>query len=149
MAAAVVVVVVLQQVMIVGYVRLEVNPISHPLPVVAVSKWMEHPLYSPYLEKLTGAATPFEQCGFGVSIMAGAFYGIKSFMRSVYVLKADSLPVGSDDRKFYTHLSGCSNEQLEHALMFSRRIRARGAIGAILMPLGWLAYVTSKRSFDC
>ena len=44
MAAAVVVVLLLQQVMIVGHVRLEVNPISHPSPVVAVSKWMEHPL---------------------------------------------------------------------------------------------------------
>ena len=109
-----------------------------------MSRWTEHPLYSPDLEKLTGAATPFEQCGFGVSIIAGAFFGIKSFMRSVYVLKADSLPAGSDDRKFYQHLSGCSNEQLEHALVFSRKIRARGVIGAILMPVGWLAYIATK-----
>ena len=65
-------------------------------------------------------------------------------MRSVHIQKADSLPAGSDDRKFYQYLSGCSNEQLEHALIYSRKIRSRGAIGAILMPLGWLAYIYTK-----
>lgn len=111
---------------------------------VDLGKWEGHPFYSPSVEKLLGASSPFEQGGLAISTLVGVSYGIKSLLRSSYVLKASTFPIDSDDRHYYKHLGRVTDEQLRSAAIFSRMIRARGRIAVLLAPSAWMGYLYLK-----
>ena len=124
--------------------QLPVLTISRFFDCVDLGEWEGHPFYSPLVKKLTGASSPFEQGGLAMSTLVGVSYGIKSLLRSSYVLKASTFPVDSDERHFYKHLGKVTEEQLRSAAVFSRMIRARGVFVFLFAPSAWMGYLYLK-----
>ena len=102
------------------------------------------PLYSKTVQKLTGATTPFEQYGLYGSIIGGVFLISRSLFRSYHALKAIEFPPESEDRLFHSFLAGANGEQLRHAQIFAHRLRTRGILGGILLPIGFISYLLQK-----
>jgi hypothetical protein len=116
---------------------------SIPPPVPEVD-WSKSPLYSKTVQKLTGATTPFEQYGLYASIIGGVFLISRSLFRSYHALKAIEFPPESEDRLFHSFLARATGEQLRHAKVFAHRLRTRGILGGILLPMGFITYLVQK-----
>ena len=106
--------------------------------------WSRSPLYSKTVQKLTGATTPFEQYGLYGSIIGGVFLISRSLFRSYHVVKAIEFPPGSEERSVHSYLAGATKEQLHDAQIFARRLRTRGILGGILLPIGFITYLVQK-----
>jgi hypothetical protein len=59
-------------------------------------------------------------------------------------MKAIEFPPGSEDRSFHSFLAGATEEQLRHAKIFAHRIRTRGVLGGLLLPIGFISYIVQK-----
>lgn len=117
-------------------------------PPVPEKDWSKSPLYSKTVQKLTGATTPFEQYGLYGSIIGGVFLISRSLFRSYHVVKAIEFPPGSEDRSVHSYLAGATKEQLHHAQIFARRLRTRGILGGILLPIGFITYLVQKHKYQ-
>ena len=113
-------------------------------PPVPEMDWSKSLFYSKTLQKLTGATTPFEQYGLYGSIIGGVFLISRSLFRSYHALKAIKFPPESEERLFHSFLAGANGEQLRHAKVFAHRLRTRGVLGGILLPIGFISYIVQK-----
>jgi len=113
-------------------------------PPVPEKDWSKSPLYSKTVQKLTGATTPFEQYGLYGSIIGGVYLISRSLFRSYHALKAIEFPPESEDRLFHSFLARATGEQLRYAKVFAHRIRTRGVLGGLLLPIGFISYIVQK-----
>jgi len=113
-------------------------------PPVPEKDWSKSPLYSKTVQKLTGATTPFEQYGLYGSIIGGVYLISRSLFRSYHAMKAIDFPPDSQDRLFHSFLAGATEEQLRYAKVFAHRIRTRGVLGGLLLPIGFISYIVQK-----
>jgi hypothetical protein len=113
-------------------------------PPVPEKDWSKSPLYSKTVQKLTGATTPFEQYGMYGSIIGGGYLISRSLFRSYHAMKAIDFPPESQARLFHSFLAGATEEQLRHAKVFAHRIRTRGVLGGLLLPIGFISYIVQK-----
>ena len=113
-------------------------------PPVPEKDWSKSLLYSKTVQKLTGATTPFEQYGLYGSIIGGVYLISRSLFRSYHAMKAIEFPVESDERFFHSFLARATDEQLRHAKVFAHRIRTRGVLGGLLLPIGFISYIVQK-----
>ena len=127
----------------VEYLRILQAAASIP-PPVPEKDWSKFSLYSKTVQKLTGATTPFEQYGLYGSIIGGVYLISRSLFRSYHALKAIEFPPSSEDRVFHSFLARATGEQLRHAKVFAHRIRTRGVLGGLLLPIGFISYIVQK-----
>ena len=59
-------------------------------------------------------------------------------------MKAIDFPPDSQERLFHSFLAGATEEQLRHAKVFAHRIRTRGVLGGLLLPIGFITYIVQK-----
>jgi hypothetical protein len=113
-------------------------------PPVEEKDWSKSPLYSKTVQKLTGATTPFEQYGLYGSIIGGVYLISRSLFRSYHAMKAIDFPPDSQERLFHSFLARSTEEQLRYAKVFAHRIRTRGVLGGLLLPIGFISYIVQK-----
>jgi hypothetical protein len=96
------------------------------------------------MRRIFGAETPFEQYGLYTSITGGMFVAFRSLFRSYHAIKAVEFAPKTDDRRFHSYLARATEEQLLDAKVFAHRLRTRGILGGLFLPIGFISYILNK-----
>jgi hypothetical protein len=117
---------------------------SVPRPIVVEKDWSKYLFYSQTLRKIVNAQTPFEQYNLYMYFTVGMYLGLRSIFRSHHALKAVKFAPGTDDRCFHSYLAGATSEELVYAKKYAHRIRVKGILGGLLVPICYITYLQIK-----
>jgi hypothetical protein len=66
---------------------------------------------------------------------------VRSIFRSYHAIKAVEFAPRTDDRRYHSFLAKANEEKLLDAKVFARRLRIRGILGGLFLPLVFISYI--------